>query len=626
MRPVITAPTGMARLWRCLIDFAIQGNYLEQLAYHRLGKQGYNRARERASQAMKNSEVAQVFQDIADLLELKGENVFKIRAYQKAARAIEHHPRELRIMIAEGEDLQSIPGVGEAIAGKATELVTTGKLDYYENLKAEFPQGVTNLLAIPGIGPKTANKLSGELGISSVDELERAINEGRVAKLFRLGEKTADNILQQIQALRRKDQRIPIGEALPVVEEIIAALGSVPGVRNLTAAGSLRRFRETVGDIDLMGTADNPREVIDAFAALPQVGQVLAQGSTRASAIVSGGLQVDLRMVEHDAFGSLLQYFTGSKQHNIVLRERGRKQGLKLSEYGITVIATDKLEKFSTEEEFYRRLGLQYIPPEIREAQGELEKAEQGAVPELVEVFDIKGDLHMHTEWSDGHDSMEELALAARDMGYQYIAITEHSAGRGIAHGLDVERLRKQVAEIKALNDRLTGIRVLSGTEVDIRADGSLDFPHEVLSELDIVIAAVHSAMHQSEERMTRRIISAIENPDVDMIAHPTCRLIGGREPVNVDLEAVFQAAAKNNKIMEINAMPDRLDLKDIHAFRARDLGVKLAIGTDSHSVAHLGFMRFGVGVARRAWCQTKHLVNTLPLAELLAVLNRNAG
>jgi len=573
---------------------------------------------------MKNTAIAKVFQDIADLLELKGENVFKIRAYQKVARAIEHHPRELKIMIDEGEDLQSIPGVGEAIANKTTELVTTGKLGYYENLKAEFPQGITNLLAIPGIGPKTANRLSSELGIVSVDDLEQAINSGRVAKLFRLGDKTADNILQQIQALRRKDQRTPVGEALPIVEEILDALHPIPSVKNLTAAGSLRRFRETLGDIDLMGTADDPKGVIDAFVALPQIAQVLAQGPTKASAILSGGLQVDLRMVEHDCFGSLLQYFTGSKQHNISLRERGRKQGLKLSEYGITVVATDKLEKFAVEDEFYHRLGLQYIPPELREAQGEIEKAEQGAVPKLVELSDIKGDLHMHTEWSDGHNSIEEMALAAKEGGYQYIAITEHSAGRGIARGLDVERLRKQVAEIKALNERLTGIHVLTGTEVDIRADGSLDLPHEILSELDIVIAAVHSAMNQSEEKMTQRVLSAIENPDVDIIAHPTCRLMGEREPVAIDLEAVFQAAARNNKVMEINAMPNRLDLKDIHAFRARDLGVKLAIGTDAHGVAHLGFMRFGVGVARRAWCEPQHILNTLPLAELPAALNKN--
>jgi DNA polymerase (family 10) len=578
---------------------------------------------EEASTAMKNSDVAKVFQDIADLLELKGENVFKIRAYQKAARAIDHYPRELEAMIGEGGDLHSIPGVGEAIAKKTTELITTGRLGYYEDLKAEFPQGITNLLAIPGIGPKTANKLSSELGINSIDELERAIDDGRVAQLFRLGEKTADNILHQIQALRRKDQRIPIGEALPIVEEIIAALGRIPGVKNLTPAGSLRRFREAVGDIDLIGTADNSEDVIDAFVALPLVRQVLAQGSTKASLIVSGGLQVDLRMVEHDSFGSLLQYFTGSKQHNVSLREKWRKRGLKLSEYGITVVATDKLEKFATEEGFYDRLGIQHIPPEIREAQGEIEKAEQGAIPELVESSDIKGDLHTHTEWSDGHGSILELALAAQDMGYQYIAITEHSGGRGIAHGLSMERLREQVAEIKALNRRLSGIQVLTGTEVDIRADGSLDLPHGILAELDIVIAAVHSAMNQSEEKMTQRVAKAIENPDVDVIAHPTCRLIGEREPVAIDLEAVFRAAAKCNKIMEINAMPERLDLRDIHAFRARELGVKLAIGTDAHSITHLDLMRFGIGVARRAWCEPHHILNTLPLEEVLAILNK---
>jgi DNA polymerase (family 10) len=443
-----------------------------------------------------------------------------------------------------------------------------------------------------------------------------------VATLFRLGEKTANNILQQVAASRRKDQRISIGEALLIVEEILSALNSVPGVRNLTYAGSLRRFRETLGDIDLMGTVDNPQKVMDAFVSLPIVGQVLVQGPTKSSTIVSGGLQVDLRLVEHEAFGSLLQYFTGSKQHNISLRERGRRQGLKLSEYGITDIATDKLEKFADEENFYHRLGMQYIPPELREDQGEVEKAERGAIPRLVEVSDIKGDLHMHTDWSDGHSSIKEMALAAKELGYQYIAITEHSGGRGIAHGLDVERLRKQIEEIKKVNEYIDGIQVFSGIEVDIRADGTLDLPHEILAKLDVVIAAVHSAMNQSKEKMTQRVLSAVEDPDVDIIAHPTCRLLGKREPIAIDLEAVFRTAAKNNKIMEINAMPDRLDLNDIHASRARELGVKLAIETDAHDVSHLDFMRFGVGMARRAWCEPQHIVNTLPLADVLTLLN----
>lgn len=571
---------------------------------------------------MKNTAIAKVFQDIADLLELKGENVFKIRAYQRAARAIEHLPKEMEIMLEEGEDLKGIPGVGEAIAKKTTELITTGKLGYYENLKAEFPEGITSLLEIPGIGPKTAKRLSSELEIKSVEELEQAVRQGKVAKLFRLGDKTADNILQQIQAFRRKDQRIPIGEALPKVDEILAALQPIPGVRNLTAAGSLRRFRETLGDVDLMGTASNAEGVIGAFVALPQIRQVLVQGPTKASVIIPGGLQVDLRMVEHDCFGSLLQYFTGSKQHNIILRERGRRQGLKLSEYGITDLASGKLEKFTSEEEFYHRLGLQYIPPELREASKEVERAKSGTLPKLVELGDIKGDLHSHTDWSDGHNSIEEMALTAKALGYQYLAITDHSVGRGIAHGLNEARLREQVAKIKELNERLDGIRLLSGIEVDIRADGRLDLPDELLAELDIVIAAIHSAMNQSQEQITRRVIRAIENPHVDVIAHPTCRLLGEREPVAIDMEAVFQAAVKNNKALEINAQPDRLDLKDIHAFRARQLGVKLTMGTDAHSSGQLGLMRFGIGVARRAWCEAEHILNTKPLEEILAFLH----
>ena len=577
------------------------------------------------STPMKNTAIAKVFQDMADLLELKGENVFKIRAYQRAARTIEHLPKEIEIMLQEGEDLQSIPGVGEAIAKKTVELVNTGKLRVYEELKAEFPEGITTLLEIPGIGPKTANRLSTELGIKSADELEEAIKDGRVAGLFRLGDKTADNILQQIQALRRKDQRIPIGEALPVVEEVLNALRPLPGVKNLTAAGSLRRFRETVGDIDLMGTANKPEEVINAFVSLPQIREVLAKGPTKASVILPGGLQADLRMVEHDSFGSLLQYFTGSKQHNIALRTREQKRGLKLSEYGITDTRTNKLEKFATEEKFYRRLGLQYIPPELREDQGEIELAEKGAIPELIALSDIKGDIHVHSNWSDGHDSIEAMAQAAKAIGYQYLAITDHSAGRGIAHGLNEERLRQQIDEIKRLNGQLKDIRIFTGTEVDIRADGSIDLPEKLLADLDVVIAAIHSAMTQSEEQITKRILGAIENPHIDVIAHPTCRLLGEREPVAVDLEAVFRAAVKYNKALEINAMPSRLDLKDIHVYRARELGVKLVMGTDAHSTAQLGFMRFGVGVARRGWCQPEHILNARPVQEMLAFLRKEA-
>ena len=569
---------------------------------------------------MKNSEVAKVFEDIADLLELKGENVFKIRAYQKAVRSIEHLPVEVEQLVAE-DKLKEVPGAGEAITNKITELVTTGHLGYYEKLKAEFPEGLSTLLDIPGIGPKTAMLLSSELDIKSVDELEAAIVNGKVASLPRMGDKITENILHHIQALRRKDQRIPIGEALPVVDEISARLSPVLGLKNLAPAGSLRRFRETVGDIDLMGTADDATEVMQTFTSLPQVKEVLASGTTKASVVVSGGLQVDLRIVEHDSFGSTLQYFTGSKQHNINLRERARRQGLKLSEYGITNLATEELEKFATEEAFYNRQGLQFIPPELREGQHEVEMAEQGTIPKLVELSDIKGDLHVHTEWSDGRDTIEAMVLAAKARGYQYLGIADHSGGRGIAHGLDAERLRQQMLEIRQLNQRIGGIRIFSGIEVDIRADGSLDMPEELLAELDIVTAAVHSAMGQGQEQMTRRIIRAIENPNVDVLAHPTCRLLPDREPVAVDMEAIFRAAAKTNTMLEINAMPSRLDLKDIHAYRARELGVRLIINTDAHSTEHLEFMRFGVGVARRGWCQAQDIVNTRPLKEVITYL-----
>ncbi len=569
---------------------------------------------------MKNSDIAKVFQDIADLLELKGENPFKIRAYQRVVRSIEHLPVEVEQLVAK-DRLQEIPGVGEAITRKITELVTTGKLGYYDELRAEFPEGISTLLDVPGIGPKTAMLLSSDLGIKSVDELEAAIVGGKVASLPRMGDKITENIRRHIQTLRRKDQRIPIGEALPVVDKILAELKQIPGLKNLAPAGSLRRFRETIGDIDIMGTADNPQEIMHSFTTLPQVKEVLASGTTKSSVIVSGELQVDLRLVEHDSFGSLLQYFTGSKQHNINLRERAHRQGLKLNEYGITNLASGELEKFATEEAFYQRQGLAFIPPELREGQQEVERAEQGTLPKLIELSDIKGDLHIHTNWSDGRASIEDMALAARKLGYQYLGIADHSEGRAIAHGLDAERLHRQILEIKELNRRLDGIHIFSSMEVDIRADGSLDMPDELLQELDIVTAAVHSAMNQSQEQMTSRIIQAIENPKVNVLAHPTCRLLPTREPVAVDMEAIFQAAVRTRTALEINGMVSRLDLKDTHTYRARELGVKLVIGTDAHSTDHLGYIRLAVEIARRGWCEAKDILNSRPLSEVIAYL-----
>lgn len=573
---------------------------------------------------MKNADIAVVFENIADLLELKNDNKFKIRAYARAAQIIRRLPEEMELMQEEGKDFRDIQGIGDAIAAKSLELIKTGKLNFYEELKAQFPEGIINLLDIPNIGPKTAYRLATELGVTSAEQLEQAIRDGRVASLERMGEKTAANILHSIDAFRHKDTRILLGEALPVVEEVLSALRTIPGVRNLTPAGSLRRFRETVGDIDLMGTADDPESVIKAFVKLPQVREILSQGPTKASVILPKGLQADLRMVEHEDFGSLLQHFTGSKEHNVALRTRSQKQGLSLSEYGITSMKTGEIRKFTDEQSFYKYLGLQYIPPEIREDMGEIDLAGKNAIPDLIELKDIRGDTHSHTYGSDGMDSIEDMAKTAMALGYEYLAVTDHSSGRNIPADKKLDRVKWQTDEIRRLNEAYPGFRLLNGVECDIKADGSLDLPDEILAGLDIVIGSVHSSFLQGKEQMTRRIIGAIEDPNIDIIAHPTCRKIGEREPVEVDMEAVFQAALKHGKALEINAMPDRLDLKDIHAYRARQLSVMLVIGTDSHAVGHLGLMKFGIGVARRAWCRPQDILNTRPLEEILKFLRKS--
>jgi len=569
---------------------------------------------------MNNLVIAETMEGIAQLLELKGESPFKVRAYQRAAQTIENLPVEAERLMREGK-LREVPGIGESISQKITELLTTGKCDYYEQLREEFPSGITRLMEVPGIGPKTANRLAGELGITTVAELEQAVLDGRVAKLPRMGEKLAENILHHVRSLRRKDQRIPLGQALPVAEAIVAQLKDNPALRNLTPAGSLRRRVETIGDIDIIGTSDNPQNVMDQFVHLPQVKEVLARGPTKTSVLVEGGLQVDLRLVEHEAFGALLQHFTGSKQHNIDLREFALKRGLSLSEYGITHLREGWLQKFTDEEAFYAAIGLQYIPPELREASSELEAAARRAIPRLVELQNIRGDLHTHTDWSDGHSSLRDMVLAAKERGYEYIAISDHSVGRGVARGLSVERLRRQREEIDELNRSIENIIILQGAEVDIRADGTLDFPEDVLAELDVVTASVHSSMGQDEETMTNRILKAMQSPHVDVIGHLTCRLLGHRPPVAVNIETVLRAAAATKTALEINAQPDRLDLKDLHIRQARDLGVTLVINTDAHWVRQLDFMRYGVAMARRGWCDPQHILNTRTLADVLAFL-----
>ena len=572
--------------------------------------------------AWSNEDIAQIFEDLAVLSEMKGEVVFKGRAYQRAARTISQHTVPLERAALDGVDLKTIPGIGSAISKKIQELVTTGRVETYEKLKADLPDGVLGLMNVPGIGPKTAMLIANELGAGTLEAVEKAIEEGRLSALPRLGGKTADNILRHIRSLRTKDRRIPIGQALPVAEELIDCLREAcPETGQIGYAGSLRRWQETIGDIDIMGTAADAQPMIEALVGLPSVQEVLGHGTKKASVVVTPGIQVDLRIVEEDSYGALIQYFTGSQQHNVRLREYAVQRGLSLNEYGITVTETGVLERFGDEESFYARLGLPWIPPEIREGLWELDCTSRGDLPHLVEQEDIKGDLHVQSDWSDGRDSIEEMVRAMSERGCQHMALTDHSAGRGIANGLSEERLRSQREVVRSLQGRFP-LRLLHGSEVDIRADGSLDYPDDVLAELDVVIASVHSSMGQDSDKMTGRIIQAMKNPYVTAIGHPTGRLLGSREPVEVDMEALFEGALETGTAMEINASPQRLDLKDTYIARARELGVPLIIDTDAHSVPEANAFRFGLGMARRGWCEARHILNTMPVDQFLTFIN----
>ena len=566
---------------------------------------------------MDNQSVAQVFADIATLMQLKGESVFKIRAYTRAAEVFEHLPGQVSLLAQDEETLKEIPGIGDAIASKTHELVTTGKMEFFERLRGEFAPGLLDIMTVPEVGPKTAMRAAEDLGIESIEELEAALRDGSFATLPRVGEKKAASILRHLEARVNQADRMPIGKALPVAEQAIEALyAAAPEVRRLTVAGSVRRWRETAGDIDILGVADDPESITATFAGLPMVVDVLGQGGTKASVVVSGGAQIDLRVTDEKHFGALLLYFSGSKQHGISLRERAQRAGLSLNEYGLTDQGSGDLTTYETEAEVYEALGLPYIPPEMREDLGEIAAAESGEMPVLVELTDIRGDLHVHSDWSDGRVPLEEMVREAKSRGLQYVAMTDHSSGRGIANGLSVERLaahNKEVEEVQAL---VGGIRVFKGSEVDIRADCTLDFTDDELAELDIVIASIHSGMSQPSDVMTARIIKAIENPHVTAIGHLTTRFVLERPPIEADFDAIFRAAAANGTLMEINASPKRMDLKDSHIRQARELGVRFFIDTDAHEPVGLDKMRYGVGNARRGWAEKHQVINTLPVSE----------
>ena len=568
-----------------------------------------------------NEQIAELFENMGSLLEMKGDTIFKIRAYQRAARIIEQLSSPLAQAVENGEDLTKIPGVGKAISEKITEFIGTGQVAAYQRLLEELPTGVLDLKDIPGIGPKTAVAIGVELGISTSQGVAEAAADGRLAGLPRMGQKAADRILRHIEAFQAIGSRTPIGQALPIAEEVIAALRKqCPEIGPLFPAGSLRRWEETIGDIDLIGTAPDPEAVGDALVALPMVKDVLVHGPKKTSVVVESGMQIDLRIGEPGTFGALLQYFTGSQQHNIRLRDYANRKGLLLNEYGIINTETGKVEEFADEEGFYARLGLPWMPPELRTGVYELDAGLADSLPRLIQATDLKGDLHLHSEWSDGNDPIELMIEATEAQGYEYMALTDHSASLGVANGLTNERLESQISLLRSMQKNYD-ITILCGSECDIRANGDMDYPDEILAQLDWVVASVHSAMGQDQVTMTARIIKAMEHPSVTIIGHLTTRLLGQREPVEFDLEAVLQAARNTGTALEINASPERLDLKDTHAYRARELGVPLVINTDSHHHTHLDKRRFGVAVARRAWCRPEDILNTMSREEFLEVI-----
>ncbi|MDI3280643.1 MAG: DNA polymerase/3'-5' exonuclease PolX [Bacillota bacterium] len=572
---------------------------------------------------MKNYEVVWILEEIADLLELAGENPFKARAYRRAARSLEALDRPIGELVAEGS-LREVPGVGEAIAGKIAELVTTGRLAYLERLRAQVPPGLKEMLAIPGVGPRLARLFYEELKIDSIAALEEAARAQRLRELRGVGAKVELNILQGIQRLRERPARVPLGVVLPIGEEIRAALAGLPGVRRAELAGSARRRRDTVGDLDFLVAAEDAAPVMAFFTRLPVGDEVLAQGEKKASVLHRGGFQMDLRVVRPEEFAPAWLYFTGSKEHNIRLRGLAQEKGYKLNEYGLFALPEEKPVPAESEADLYRALGLPFIEPELREDRGEIEAARAGALPVLIERRELRGDLHVHSRWSDGTAALKDLKAAAAARGYEYLAICDHSKSLGIARGLDVQRLRAQWEEIDALNAR-GGVRLLKGVEVDILADGRLDLPDEVLAELDVVVASVHTGLKQEAEQLWRRVEGALRNPHVDILAHPSGRLLGQREASALDLERVIALAAETGTALEINSFPDRLDLTDLMARRAAEAGVALVINTDAHAVDQLDYIEYGVATARRGWIGARHVLNTLPLTELLARLERKA-
>ncbi len=554
---------------------------------------------------------------IARLLVLKGEDPFRIRAYEQAARAIGAWTEDVEDLHRAGR-LEEIPGVGASIAAKVREYLDTGRSSYYEQLQGQVPAVATELLDVPGIGPARAHLLYERLGITGVRELAQAARDHKLCRLPGFGEQLEQRLAREAARVAQRTQRLLLGVALPAAEEVTALLRGHAAVREVHPAGSIRRMKETIGDIDILVSAERPAAAIEAFTTLPMVRETLLKGPTRASILTRDYLQIDLRAIAPEIYGAALQHFTGSKDHNIVLRSLAMDRGWKLSEYGLVDQHGQRLAG-RTEEEIYYALGMDPMPPELRENRGEIEAALVHRLPDLVEDADIRGDLHLHTNWSDGHDTPERMVAEAIARGYEYLAFTDHSRSLTVASGLTPDRLREQRRLIDRLNERHAPFRALHGAEVDILPDGALDYPDELLAELDFVTISVHSAFDQPREQMTARIIRALRNPYVDTLNHPTGRLLLRRPEYAVDIEAILQAAAETGVVLEVNGQPDRLDLSDIWARRAVEAGVRLACNSDGHSARQLGHLRYAVATARRGWAEPRHVLNTFSLGQLLA-------
>jgi DNA polymerase (family 10) len=570
-----------------------------------------------------NADIAQVFEDIADLLEISEANPFRVRAYRNAARTVGDIRLDLAATIAAGKDLPKLPGIGEDLDAKIHEIVATGTCGLLEKLKKQLPPAITELLKIPGLGPKRVKALHESLHIDTLPQLLEAARKGKIRDLTGFGAKTEAHIVEAVQARLSHAKRFKLAIAAQYAQPFAAYLRQAKGASEVVIAGSFRRMKETVGDIDILVTAAASAPVMDRFVKYPEVREVLAKGDTRASIVLKCGLQVDLRAVPPESFGAALHYFTGSKAHNIVIRRLAQERGLKLNEYG--VFKGEKRVAGDTEESVFAAVGLPWISPELREDRGEVEAARRGELPKLVELECLRGDLHVHTKASDGRNTIREMALAAKAKGLEYIAIAEHSQRETQARGLDSARLLKQLDEIDRLNAELRGITVLKGIEVDVLEDGSLDLPDSVLAKLDVVVAAVHAKFNLSRARQTERILRALDNPHVSILAHPTGRLIDVREPYEVDMQAVIRRAKARAIALELNAHPDRLDLNDTDARMAKEEGALVAINSDAHSVHDFENLAFGVGQARRGWLEARDVVNARPLAEAGKLLSRGA-